>query len=109
MTGPAGIQQGRDLILQGIVGQQGTRGDLAINARQILHDHTPGPQVHMTNLGISHLPVRQPHFIARGLQKGLRTGRHHPVPVGRISLRNRIVRRIIPVAPAIQNTKHGRP
>ena len=40
--------------------RQGAIGNRSIDSRQILHHHAARPDVHMTNLGIANLAVRQP-------------------------------------------------
>ncbi len=55
------------------------RRDLAafngvVDAGQILHHHTAGTNVHVADLRVAHLPVRQPDGQSRGFHQRLRTG-----------------------------------
>ena len=43
-----------------------------VDLDQVLIDHAAGTEVHVTHLGVAHLPVRQTHIFAAGLQRAVR-------------------------------------
>ena len=43
-----------------------------VDAGQILHDHGAGPEVHMADLGVAHLPLRQADGQPAGGQRRVR-------------------------------------
>ena len=88
---------GQRAILHGIV-----------DARQILHDQSPGADIGVADLGISHLTVRQTDGAARCGEQRMRGIAKHPVIVGMLCCGDGVVGGIGALAPTIQDTKHRR-
>ena len=53
-----------------------------IDARQVLHDQPPCPDIGVADFGISHLPFRQAHGAARGGEQRMRAIAHHALEIG---------------------------
>ena len=75
--------------------------DRRIDAGQVLINDTAGAQVHVPDLGIAHLPVRQAHVAAFGMDQRVRRGGQQALPVGQCGLGQCIVGRILAVPPTI--------
>ena len=54
-------------------------GDGGVDARQVLHHHAAGADIHMADFGIAHLAVRQADGAARGVQQAVRAILPQPV------------------------------
>ena len=84
-------------------------GDCLADARQILHDHAPGADIEMADLGIAHLAAGQADVVARSAQKAMRSVPPQPVEGRRIGLADGIVGGIVAPTPAVENDQHHRP
>ncbi len=80
--------------------------DGEIDARQILAHDAAGADVHMPDLGVSHLPGGQADGMAGGRQQGMRTLGQQARVVRRLGFRDRVVGRIGPPAPAVEDAQH---
>ena len=93
------------------VGDGGIAEELAVTDRlgypgEVLIHHTAGTEVHMADLGVAHLPVRQAHIHAGAGDQAVRLGGEQVVVnrgVGRI---NGVVLGIVAVTEAIQDDQH---
>jgi hypothetical protein len=77
-----------------------------VDARQVLHHHAAGAQVHVADLGIAHLSLGQADVAAAGLDQGVRVVAQKAVPGGRVRLRDGIVGGLLAVAPAVQDAQN---
>ena len=80
--------------------------DRRIHPRQVLVDDAAGAEIHVPDLGIAHLPVRQAHIHAGAGDQAVRLGGQQVVVnrgVGRI---NGVVLGIVAVTEAIQDDQH---
>ena len=80
-------------------------GHRRVDARQILHDDTPGAQVHVPDLGIAHLALGQTHFLGRGIQARARTRGDQTVPGRCLGQGNGVVGGRFAVAPSVQDAQ----
>ncbi len=82
--------------------------DRRVHPGQVLVNDATGAQVHVAHFRISHLPLRQAHVAALGVDKGVGTGGQQAAPVGQGGLGQRIVLGLVAMAPAIQDQQdHG--
>ena len=77
--------------------------DRRVHAGQVLVNDAAGTQVHVPDFGIAHLPVRQAHMTAFGMDQRMRRGGQQSVPVGQLGLGQRIVFGLVAMPPAIQD------
>ncbi len=77
--------------------------DGRIDAGQILIDDPAGAQVHVADLGVAHLAIRQADVAAFGVDQGVRRGGQQASPIRQFRLRQRIVGGIFTMTPAIQD------
>ena len=84
-------------------------GDGAADARQILHDHAPGADIEMADLGIAHLAAGQADVVAGSVQKAVRPVPPQPVEGRRLGLADGVVGGIVAPTPAVQDHQHHRP
>ncbi len=96
-AGPVhGLQQHR-------VARQGAIRHGGVDARQVLEDRPPGPDVEVTNLAVTHLSGGQPNRFARRLQQGMRPCGQQPPPDGHMCLSDCVVGRTIARAKAVDD------
>src|SRR5690606_30948480 len=82
--------------------------DRGVDAGQFLVHHPACADVHVADLGVAHLPVRQADVSTLGVDQGGRAGFPQPAPVGHVGLGDGVVARILAVAPAVQDQQdHG--
>ena len=108
VAGAAGLPQARDQADQGRGLLDLAVGDGLADARQVLHHHTAGADVEMSDLGVAHLPLRQADILARREEEGVGAG--VPQTVERRGARqvHGVVGRVLPPAPAVQDHQHHR-
>ena len=106
MAGAAGSLQLGDEVLQARVARQlaGLHG--GVDARQVLHDHAAGADVHMADLGIAHLAGRQPDMQFRGVDQRMRAIAHEAVPGRRVRQPDRVVIVAGAFPPAVEDAEH---
>ena len=84
-------------------------GDRGVDARQVLHDHAAGADIHMADLGIAHLAVRAArHDVPR--RRSARAGpsrRSRPRPAS-WRRADRVVVARGALAPAVEDAEHDR-
>ncbi len=95
-----------DEVAQARVARERAVLDRLVDARQILEHDPAGAEIHMSDLGIAHLALRQPDGMGRGVEERMRAARHQPIPDGRAGLAERVVLALLPVAPAVQDAEH---
>src|SRR4051812_8435512 len=108
MTRAAGLAKRSDQFPERRYLGKATVLDRLADARQFLHHHTSSADVQMPDLGISHLTRRQPDIEAGGAQESVRAGGPEPVEIGSATEPDRIVRLLLPPAPAIEHDQHHR-
>jgi hypothetical protein len=104
--GAAGCLQGGNGIAQHRVGGEAAVGDGGVDARQVLHHHAPGAEVHVADLGVAHLSARQPHLVLGGVDQGVRRGGEEAVQVRRRRLADGVVLAGLAMAPAVEDAEH---
>ena len=88
------------------IGEEAAVLDRGIHPGQVLVDDPAGAQVHVANLGIAHLPIRQADVAAFGMHQCVRAGRQQAMPVGQVGLCQCVVLDLLAVAPTIQDQQH---
>ena len=88
---------------QAVRGEEAAVFNGSIDAGEVLVDDAPRAQVHVPDFGIAHLPVRQAHMTAFGMDQRMRRGGQQSVPVGQLGLGQRIVFGLVSMPPAIQD------
>ena len=71
MGGATAGLKGCDEARQRRIAAKRTISDGPIDARQFLHDHAAGTQIHMADFGIAHLPRWQPDIALARLERGM--------------------------------------
>ena len=91
------------------VGRERAVGDRLVDARQVLHHHAAGAEIHVADFGIAHLPLGQPDMQLRRLEKGDRRGLGQAIEAGRLGAQNGVVGGgLVAMAPAVEHGKHDR-
>ena len=85
------------------VGEEAAVLDRRVDAGEVLIDDAAGAQIHVADLGIAHLPVRQADVAALGVDQRMRPLRPQAVPVRQIGQRQRVVGRILAIPPTVQD------
>ena len=92
-------------VSAGLRGQAAVRDRLA-DARQVLHHDPAGADVQVADLGVAHLPLRQPDIEAGGAQEGVRAGCQSRSKIRRVGLADGVVGRLLAPAPAVEDDQH---
>ncbi|GBD42342.1 hypothetical protein HRbin39_01732 [bacterium HR39] len=79
-----------------------------VDARQVLEHHPAGAEVHVADLGITHLAFRQTDGGTVGAQQAARQGSPAAVEDRGVRERHRIVARVLAAAPAVEDAQHHR-
>ena len=77
------------------------------DAHQLLADDAAGADGQMTDLGITHLPVREPDGTAAGFDQSMGVGMPEGIHHGGVSSPDGVVTVLTGVTPAIQNGQHN--
>ena len=77
--------------------------DGVVDTRHVLKDNAAGPETHVADLGVAHLPVRQPHIPAGARYERMWRLRPEPVPHGRLAIGYRIISRLFSISPAVED------
>ena len=100
-----GLQLGDEVEQSGVAGEL-AGADGGVDARQLLHHHPAGADVHMADLGIAHLALGQAHMQLRGVDQGVGRLGHPALPGGRLGQGHGIAGAGGGMAPAVQNAEH---
>ena len=76
-----------------------------IDTRQVLHDHPAAADIHMADLGIAHLAVRQADGQAGRCDPRGRAGIGQVGPDRRTGLGDGVIGAVVTKAPAVQNAQ----
>jgi hypothetical protein len=106
---PSGIARGLAGGAQLGVVEEAAVLDRGVDPGQVLVDDPARAEVHVPDLGIAHLPVRQADVAAFGMDQGVRGLLPDPPPVRQVGLRQGVVLRLLAMAPAIQDQQDQRP
>ena len=86
-------------------------GDRFVDARQILHHHPAGAEIHVPDLGIAHLPVGQADIMLACLELRVRPALHQRVPDRCPGAVDRIVGGLAvlgrALTPAVEDAQHN--
>ena len=109
MQGAARLDGGGARRQQLGIGVEAAILDRRVHPGQVLVDDAPGANVHVADLGIAHLALRQADVAALGVHQGVRAVGQQPPPVRQVGLGQGIVgRRLLTMAPAVQDQQeHG--
>src|SRR3546814_6125770 len=83
-------------------------GDGVVDARQVLEDDAAGAEVHVTDLGIAHLPLRQADMLLRRIHQTGRPAPAQAVEHRRVRERHRVVVAGVTLAPAVHDAQQHR-
>ena len=75
----------------------------SIDAREILINEATSADIHVPDFGISHLSVWQSDVQTMRVHERMRIGREQLAPVRTVRLRDRIILRIVALAPAVKD------
>ena len=82
-------------------------GDQRLDPRRIHVHHAPRANIQMPHFAVAHLPRRQSHRRPRSLDQSVGKLAQQPVVIRLPRQRNRIPRRLRPVAPPVQHRQHN--
>jgi hypothetical protein len=80
-----------------------TRGNVMIDAGEVLVDHAARTDVHVADFGIAHLAVGKADMQAMRVDEVVRAGRQQAAPVRAVRERDRVVLGFDAMAPAIED------
>jgi hypothetical protein len=75
-------------------GGEAAVGDRGVDPRQVLQHGAPGSEVEVANLGVAHLPGRQPDRVLGGAERGMRPVAQEPSPDRHVRRGDGVGRRI---------------
>jgi hypothetical protein len=93
---------------QGRIACEAAIGNRRVNAGQVLVDHATRTDVHVAHLGIAHLALGQADLEAVGIDEAVRTLGEQAPPVRAAGHGDGIVRRLLAMAPAIEDQQQDR-
>ena len=96
-----------DGLAQHRVARQLAAGDGRVDPGEVLRNGAPGPDAHVTDLGVAHLPGRQAHVESGRGQFGRRRAGPHGVPDGGAGMRDGVVRKLVAQAPTVEDHEQG--
>ena len=102
----AAVLEPRDQLIEHGVGGERAVGDRPADARQVLGHDAPGAEVHVADLGVAHLPGRQPDAAVRRREQAVRARRDQPVPNRRARLCDGVVLAFGAITPAVEHAQH---
>jgi hypothetical protein len=103
---PAGLARRGAGRAQLGVGEETAVLDRGVDPGQVLVDDPAGAQIHVPDLGIAHLPVRQADVAALGVDQRMRPLRPQPAPVRQLGQRQGVVGRVLAMPPTVQDHEH---
>ena len=103
MQGRAALEDARYRVAQHGVVEEAAVGNGGGDARQVLKDPKARTQVEMPDLAVAHLAGRKADCLARRLQPAMRPLVDEPVPVPHRRAQQRVARRIVVEAEAVQD------
>jgi len=105
MAGAAApLQDGDQFGQERMPGERAIR-DGVVDARQLRDCDAAGPEVHVADLGITHLALGQADEGLGGVDQALRAGRDHAIVVGRARIEDGVVGRVRAMAPAVEDAQ----
>ena len=82
--------------------------DGVVDTGQVLPHHAARPEVHVADLGVAHLPVRQPDVLPGAVEHIRRPGLDQAVPIRCVGKGNRVAVARLALRPAVENAEHRR-
>ena len=77
-----------------------------IDTRKVLKDDAAATDCHMTNLGISHLPLRQADIRTGCAKQAVWPSGNHAIPIRRFASGDGIINGGFAISPAVKNAEH---
>ena len=74
-----------------------------VDAREVLVHDPPGSDDHVSDFGVAHLTCGEPHIHAGAGKQGVRAAGQEAIPVWRVRRGDGVVRRVLPMAEAVEN------
>jgi hypothetical protein len=90
------------------VARHPARGERLRDARHVHLDDAPGAERHVADLGVPHLPRREPHRLARGLDPRHRALAAQALEAGRVRERGGVRRPAVAEPEAVEHHEHHR-